>query len=214
MGPDSSRLAGASPPAPASGVSASAGWQRSDGVDSFSGAAARWFHHRAASVRRSTARPGLFGVVGHWVAGGEFDGFVRHLPSRRHARQTRTGSRHAVGNGRMGGWSIRGGRAISTAPTATARRRAAQCDIRRSALWRPGVAADRRSPAHRRRRPQKEDFRARDTASSAAPTRTAALTDRRRRRWRARWASDRTDIAVRHDASAPSPMRRPCAPRC
>ena len=108
--------------------SAAAGWQRSDGIDSFGGGGERdGFDNLAASLQIE-ARPSRairLGVVGHWVEGtSDYDGFdpltfLRADTLRRDQEPDRRGARLGERANGAAGRSRAEASPISTAPTAT-----------------------------------------------------------------------------------------------
>jgi vitamin B12 transporter len=191
------------------GVSAGAGWQRSDGVDSFGSDGERdGFEALAASLKTVWRRGGIeAGAVGHWVEGrSDFDGtdpitFLR--------ADTFDSTRNRIGAGRgwagyeAGGWSIRADAAYLDSAN---RNRLAGAPLNATFGDRLSLGAQvsRRLGSHLLVAAvdhEAEGFRARDTSFGGATNQ-----DRERSltgfvgQWRAEWAPLLvTDFAIRHD---------------
>ena len=208
---DSSRLTGRfAARAGDLGVSASAGWQRSDGVDSFGGGGERdGFTNRAASVKTVyRSGPVEFGAVGHWVAGrSQFDGFDPATFLRADTldeTRNRIAAVRGWGTGEWGGWSGHGEASYLDSANRN-RLDGAPLNATFGDRLTFGAQVSRRIGGHQLIAAvdhQKEDFRARDTAFFGGTDQ-----DRSRRltavagEWRARWSDAiETDIAVRHDS--------------
>jgi vitamin B12 transporter len=211
-GLDSSRLAAqGAAQAGGLGLSASAGWLRSDGIDSFgSGGERDGFENRHAGLKAVLApAEGIeIGAVGHWVEGrSEFDGYdptTFRLADTLDATQNRIGAVRAWGEGRFGGWSVT---ADASFLGSTNRNRVGATPLNRTAGQRftAGLQGSRSLGGHRliaAVEHEAEDFTARDQSFSG-------MTDQDRGRhltafvgeWQARWsAAFSTDIAVRHDS--------------
>ena len=193
------------------GVMASAGWLRSDGIDSFGAGGDRdGFDNRAASLRVE-ARPsaGLrVGVTGHWIEGrSDYDGFDPVFFTRADtadSTENRIAAVRGWGQGIWGGWTLD---ADASWLDSANRNRLAGAPLNgtfgdRLAL---GAQLSRRIGGHRLIAAiahEKEDFRARDTVFFGG-------TDQHRSRrltaivgeWRAEWSdSIVTDVALRHDS--------------
>ena len=209
---DTSRLAGAyAGRAGAVGFAASAGWQRSDGIDSFGAGGERdGFENRAAAVKVE-ARPSAtvrFGVVGHYIEGdSEYDGFDP-ATFRRADTLDETENRIAAVRGwaaaERDGWAAQ----VEASYLDSANRNLlAGAPLNRTFGDRTALGAQvsRRIGGHlliAAVEHQAEDFRARDTAFFGATEQdrgrslTALVGE-----WRAEWSPALvTDLAVRRDA--------------
>ncbi len=192
------------------GIAASAGWLRSDGIDSFGEGGERdGFDNRAASLKAELRPSGAvrFGLVGHWIEGrSDYDGFDP-LTFLRADTRDQTESRIAAvrgwGAGTWGGWSAR---AQASYLDSANRNRLGGAPLNSTFGDRLTLGAQiaRRIGGHQLIAAldhEQEDFRARDTAFFGG-------TDQNRSRsltafvgeWRAEWsAAVITDLAVRHD---------------
>lgn len=193
------------------GLVASAGWQRSDGVDSFGGGGERdGFDNRAASLKVE-ARPSAairLGVTGHYIeADSDFDGFDPLFFTRADtldSTRNRIAAVRGWAEGRWGDWTISADASYLDSANRNFLAGAAQnqTDGDRLSL---GAQLTRQLGGHRitvAAEHQAEDFRARDTAFGG-------FTDQDRGRhvtalvgeWRAEWAEWAvTDVAFRHDS--------------
>jgi vitamin B12 transporter len=193
------------------GVMASAGWLRSDGIDSFGAGGERdGFDNRAASLKVE-ARPTQalrFGVVGHWIDGrSEYDGF-NPVTFQRADTLDETSNRIAAvrgwASGDWGGWSAR---ADASYLDSANRNRLAGAPLNstfgdRAAF---GAQVSRRLGGHLltvAAEHEAENFRARDAAYFGGTDQ-----DRSRRltafvgEWRGEWSrAVTTDLALRHDS--------------
>ena len=191
------------------GLTAAAGWQSSDGIDSFGAGGERdGFDSLTASLKAvHRSGPLELGAVGHWVEGeSEFDGFDP-LTFRRadtlDSTRNRIGAARLWGSAAWDGWSVRA--EVSYLDSAN-RNRLAGAPLNSTFGDRLTVGAQlsRRLGRHQliaAVERQQEGFRARDTAFFGA-------TDQERERdvtafvgeWRAQWTETLiTDVAVRHD---------------
>jgi len=194
----------------ATGFAAAAGWQRSDGIDSFAEAGERdGFESRFAALK-AVHRSGPFelGAVGHWIEGrSDYDGFDP-VSFRRadtlDATENRIGAVRGWGMFESGRWSAR---AEASWLDSANRNRLAGAPLNRTdgARLTLGAQLSRRLGRHLLVAAvdrQEEDFRARDTAFAGATAQ-----DRARAatafvgEWRAEWSDAvTTDIAVRRDS--------------
>lgn len=193
------------------GVMASAGWQRSDGIDSFGAGGDRdGFDNLAASLKLE-ARPsdaiGL-GLVGHWIQGtSQYDGFDPLTFLRADTRdetRNRIGAVRGWAEGHRGGWTLRGGASYLDSAN---RNRLGGAPLNGTFGDRLTLDAQlsRQLGGHRITAAvehESEDFRARDAAYFGGTDQ-----DRSRRltalagEWRAAWSpAIVTDLALRHDS--------------
>ena len=193
------------------GVMASAGWLRSDGVDSFGAGGERdGFDNKSASLKVEV-RPSAairLGVTGHWIGGkSQYDGFDPLTFLRADTldeTRNRIGAVRGWGSGEWGGWRIY---ASASWLDSANRNRLAGAPLNSTFGDRLTLAAQlsRRLGGHRliaAVEHEKEDFRARDTAFFGGTDQ-----DRSRRltafagEWRAEWSPALvTDLALRHDS--------------
>jgi vitamin B12 transporter len=193
------------------GLAGSAGWMRSDGIDSLGGGGERdGFENRHASLKAVFApADGVeAGAVGHWLEGeSEFDGYD---PATFLRSDTLDSTRNRLGavrgwvDAELGGFEL-GGHASFLA--STNRNRLGPSALNRTAGERLtlGAQASRGFGGHRLTAAvehQAEDFRARDqvyfggTDQDRSRDLTAFVGE-----WRADWSNAlSTDIAVRHDS--------------
>ena len=190
------------------GLAATAGWQRSDGIDSFGGGERDGFDTLSASLR-AVYRGGDVeaGAVGHWIEGtSEYDGFdpVTFLRSN---TLDETDNRIAAARGWITGewdsWRLTG--EVSYLDSAN-RNTLAGAPLNRTFGDRAtlGAQLSRRIGGHLligAVEHQAEDFRARDdnfgggTDQDRSRNLTALVGE-----WRAEWGNAfATDVAVRHD---------------
>jgi vitamin B12 transporter len=190
---------------------ATAGWMRSDGIDSFDGHGDRdGFENRSTSLK-AVFRPDSeieMGAVGHWVEGeSEYDGLdllTFRRADTRDATSNRIGALRAWAEAERGGWTAK----LDGSFLASANRNLlAGAPLNRTSGRRFTVGAQlsREVGDHLvtlAGEHQGEDFRARDQAFFGA-------TDQDRSRdldaaiveWRAEWAPWlTTDVALRHDS--------------
>jgi vitamin B12 transporter len=193
------------------GVMASAGWQRSDGIDSFGAGGERdGFDNLAASLKLE-ARPSdsvTIGAVGHWIQGtSQFDGFdpVTFLRADTlDETKNRIAAVRGWMQGRWGGWSLDAGASyldsanhnwLAGAPlnSTFGNRLAFDAQLSRQIGGHRIIAAVEH---------ESENFQARDTQFFGG-------TDQDRSRWltavigewRAEWSpAIVTDLALRHDS--------------
>jgi len=193
------------------GIVASAGWLRSDGIDSFgSGGERDGFDNRAASLKVE-ARPSdsvRLGITGHYIeADSDFDGFDPLLFTRADtldSSENRIAAVRAWAEGRWAGWTA----SASAAYLDSANRNFLTGAPRNQSYGDRltlGAQLSRRLGNHLltvAAEHSEEDFRARDTAF-------AGFTNQDRGRhvdaavgeWRAEWTDWAiTDLAVRHDS--------------
>jgi len=211
-GLDSARLSGQfAGRSGAIGLSGSAGWIRSDGIDSLGGGGERdGFENRHASLKAVAAvRDGVeVGAVGHWLEGeSEYDGYdpVTFLRADTlDATRNRLGAVRGWADAKLGAWDLG---AEASYLSSTNRNRLGAAPLNRTAGERLtlGAQASRVFGGHRLTAAverQTEDFRARDQVYFGG-------TDQDRERsltafvgeWRAEWSDVfTTDIAVRHDS--------------
>ncbi|MFN3389518.1 MAG: TonB-dependent receptor plug domain-containing protein, partial [Allosphingosinicella sp.] len=193
------------------GLSASAGWQRSDGIDSFAGGGERdGFENRSASAKAVFAPvPALeLGLVGHWMEGeSEFDGYDPATFARADTLDA-TDNRIAAGRAwalwRQDGWRLSAD--LSHLDSAN-RNRVGAAPLNRTAGARTTASGQiaRTLGGHSliaAAEHQAEDFKARDqvyfggTDQDRARSLTALVGE-----WRAQWTDAfSTDLAVRHDS--------------
>lgn len=211
-GLDSGRLAGTgSVQSGAFGLSGSAGWLRSDGIDSLGGGGERdGFSNRHASLKAAyEVRDGVrIGAVGHWVEGTtEFDGYDPATFQRSDTldeTRNRLGAVRGWAEASVSGWELSGG--VSYLASSN-RNRVGAAPLNRTAGERLTVSGQvsRAFGGHRftaAAEHQAEDFRARDqvyfggTDQDRARSLTALVGE-----WHADWAPIfSTDVAVRHDS--------------
>lgn len=191
------------------GLVASAGYMRGDGVDSFGAGGERdGFETFAASLKAAhRSGPLEIGAVGHWIEGvSEYDGFDPVTFRRADTldeTENRIGAVRGWAGFEQGGWSAR----VEASWLGSANRNfLAEAPLNRTAGARLtlGAQLSRQFGRHRltaAAETQEEDFRARDTAFFGG-------TDQERSRslnafvaeWRADWTGfATTDVAVRHD---------------
>ncbi|MBX3562078.1 MAG: TonB-dependent receptor [Sphingomonas sp.] len=191
------------------GLTASAGWQRSDGIDSFGANGERdGFETFAASLKAVYRSGGIeAGAVGHWIEGtSQFDGFDPLTFLRADTldeTKNRIGAVRGWFSGEWDGWGVRAEAAYLDSAN---RNRLGTTPLNgtfgdRLTL---GLQASRRIGGHlivAAVDHNEEDFRARDTQYFGGTDQ-----DRSRRntafvgQWRAEWVPGVvTDVAVRHD---------------
>jgi vitamin B12 transporter len=193
------------------GVMASAGWQQSDGIDSFGAGGERDGFGSLSASLRIEARPSgpiRFGLTGHYVEGdSDYDGFDP-LAFQRADTLDRTENRIAAvrgwASGEWDGWSAQGHASYLDSAN---RNLLAGAPINSTFGDRLtlGGQLSRRIGGHRLTAAiehEAEDFRARDTGYFGGTNQ-----DRGRHltafagEWRAEWSEWAvTDLAVRHDA--------------
>ncbi|HEY7808748.1 MAG TPA: TonB-dependent receptor [Allosphingosinicella sp.] len=211
-GLDSVRLAGSGAVRSGGfGLAGSAGWLRSDGIDSLGGGGERdGFRNGHASLKAAyQVREGVrIGAVGHWVEGSsEFDGYD---PATFQRADTLDETRNRIGAVRgwaeaaLNDWEVRGGASYLASSN---RNRVGAAPLNRTAGERLTVSGQvsRAFGAHRftaAAEHQAEDFRARDqvyfggTDQDRSRSLTALVGE-----WHAEWAPVfSTDVAVRHDS--------------
>ena len=191
------------------GVTAAAGWQRGDGIDSFGAAGERdGFEHLAATVKAvGRTGPVEIGAVGHWIEGrSEYDGFD---PATFLRADTLDETRNRIGavrgwvDAEWTGWSVE----AEAAYLDSANRNRLDGDPLNSTFGdriELGAQLSRRLGGHlliAAVEHQDEDFRARDSVYFGGTDQ-----DRSRRltgfvgQWRADWTDWlTTDLALRHD---------------
>ncbi len=191
-------------------LSASAGWQKSEGFDSFDGTGDRDGYENVSASLKAVYRPasGLeFGAVGHWIAGeSEFDG-LDPVTFRRadtlDSTRNRIGAFRTWAEARKGGWT---GRIEASFLASDNRNRLAGSPLNRTAGRRLTIGGQisREVKGHTvtlAAEHQGEDFQARDQVFFGA-------TDQDRSRdldaavfeWRAKWLPWlTTDFAIRRD---------------
>ena len=193
------------------GVMASAGWQRSDGIDSFGAGGERdGFDNLAASLKLE-ARPSdalTLGLVGHWIQGtSQYDGFDP-LTFLRADTLDETRNRIAAlrgwAEGRWGGWTLDADLSYLDSANRNILGGAPLNSTFGDRLT-FGAQLSRRIGGHRiiaAVEHEAEGFRARDTAYFGGTDQ-----DRSRRltalvgEWRAEWSpAVVTDLALRHDS--------------
>lgn len=192
------------------GITASGGWLRSDGIDSFGGGDRDGFDNLAASLKLE-ARPSdtiRLGVTGHYLeADSDFDGFDPVFFTRADtldSSENRIAALRGWAEGRWGGWTVSAN--LSYLDSAN---RNFLADARLNQTYgdrlTAGAQVSYRFSGHRltvAAEHQAEDFRARDTASGGFTNQdrgrhVSALVGE----WWAEWADwIITDIAVRHDS--------------
>ena len=191
------------------GVTAGAGWQRSDGIDSFgSGGESDGFDNLAASLK-AIARTGAveLGAVGYWTEGrSDYDGFDPNSFLRADTldrTDNRIGALRGWASARWGPWSAKAEASyIDSAnrnrlgPTPLNSTYGDRTTLGAQLGWRAGNHHLIAAIDHGR-----EHFRARDTAffggtdQDRARNQTALIGE-----WRAEWSPALvTDLAVRHD---------------
>lgn len=192
------------------GIAASAGWQGSDGIDSFGAGGERdGFENLAASLKLE-ARPSQIvrlGLVGHYIAGSsDYDG-TDPVTFRRADTLDRTKNRVGALRGWVaadwGGWSAKADASWLDSANRNFLGRAPLNQTYGSRLSLSGQAT-KRIGGHQLTgaiEHQAEDFSARDSAFGGATdqdrsrTATAAIAQ-----WRAEWSPIvSTDFALRHD---------------
>ncbi|TMJ19141.1 MAG: TonB-dependent receptor [Alphaproteobacteria bacterium] len=209
---DSSRLAGRyALTAGDIGVMASAGWLRSDGIDSFgSGGERDGFDNLSASLKVE-ARPSSsirLGLVGHYIAGdSEYDGFDPLFFTRADTldeTKNRIAAVRGWALGEWGGWSAEGQASYLDSANRNLLAGAAINSTFGDRLT-LGAQLSRRIGGHRLTAAiehEDEGFRGRDTGyfggtDQARSRRLTAFAGE----WRAQWADwIVTDLAARHDA--------------
>ena len=193
------------------GLVASAGWLRSDGVDSFgSGGERDGFDNRAASLkvemRPSTAV--RLGVTGHYIeADSDFDGFDPAFFTRADtldATENRIAAARGWAEGRWGGWTVGANASYLDSANRNFLAGAAQNQTYGDRLA-FGAQASRQLGNHLltiAAEHHAEDFRARDTVFFGGTNQdrgrhvTALVGE-----WRAQWTAFAvTDVALRHDS--------------
>jgi vitamin B12 transporter len=192
------------------GVMASAGWLRSDGIDSFGAGGERdGFDNLTASLKVE-ARPSdaiSLGVVGHWIQGtSQYDGFDPLTFLRADTldeTRNRIAAARGWAEGRWGGWTINGGASYLDSAN---RNRLDGAPLNSTFGDRLTLDAQlsRQIGGHRiiaAVEHESENFRARDAAFFGGTDQ-----DRSRRltafagEWRAEWSpAIVTDLALRHD---------------
>lgn len=190
-------------------LSASAGWQRSDGIDSFGGNGERDGFENVTASLQAVYRSGPFevGAVGHWIEGtSEFDG-TDPVTFRRADTLDETKNRIGAVRGwvswEQDGWAVSG----EASYLDSANRNRLGDDPLNSTFGDRltlGAQVSRRIAGHQLIAAidhQEENFRARDTAFLGGTDQ-----DRSRRvtafvgEWRADWTPWlATDVALRHD---------------
>ena len=192
------------------GVTAAAGWQRSDGIDSFGAGGERdGFENFAATVKAAgRTGPVEIGAVGHWIEGrSEYDGFD---PATFLRADTLDETRNRIGavrgwiDAEWGGWSVD----LEAGYLDSANRNRLNGDPLNSTFGDRidlGAQLSRRLGGHlliAAIEHQDEHFRARDSVYFGGTDQ-----DRSRRltgfvgQWRADWAGWlTTDLALRHDS--------------
>jgi vitamin B12 transporter len=192
------------------GIAASAGWLRSDGIDSFGGGERDGFDNRQASLRMEARPAGAirFGLVGHWIEGrSEYDGFDPATFLRANTldeTENRIAAVRGWASGNWGNWSA----SVDASYLDSANRNilaGAPLNSTFGDRLSFGAQLSYRAGGHRlivAAEHQAEDFRARDTAFFGATNQ-----DRGRHldalvgEWRAEWSEAIvTDLAVRHDS--------------
>jgi vitamin B12 transporter len=193
------------------GITASAGWLGSDGVDSFGAGGERdGFDNLAASLKLE-ARPSAairLGVTGHYIEGeSDFDGFdpVTFLRAdTRDSTRNRLAAVRGWAEGRWGGWTV-----SADASWLDSANRNFLADAPQNQTWGDrltlGAQVSRQLGGHRltlAAEQQAEDFRARDTAFGGFTNQdrgrhvTALVGE-----WWGEWTDWLvTDLAVRHDS--------------
>ncbi|MEA3043321.1 MAG: vitamin transporter [Sphingomonadales bacterium] len=193
------------------GVMASAGWLKSDGIDSFGGGGERdGFDNKAASLRIEARPSGAIrlGLTGHWIEGtSDYDGFDP-LTFLRADTRDRTRSRIAAvrgwAQGHWGGWTLDADASYLDSANRN-RLDGAPLNSTFGDRLTLGAQLSRQIGGHRITAAlahEAEDFRGRDTAFFGGTDQ-----DRSRRltalvgEWRAEWSDAIvTDLALRHDS--------------
>ena len=192
------------------GVSASAGWIRSDGIDSFARTGERdGFENRNAGVKLVLdAAEGIrAGIVGHWIEGDSaFDGFdpvTFRRADTLDATANRIRAARLWGEAERGGWSLLLDASILGSAN---RNRTGAVPLNRTFGERrtAGAQLSRTLAGHRLTAAlehEAEEFRARDQGYSGATDQDRARSlDGLVGQWRADWSPIfSTDLAVRHD---------------
>ncbi len=191
------------------GLTASAGWQRSDGIDSFGANGERdGFETVAASLKAVYRAGGIdAGIVGHWIEGtSEYDGFDPVTFQRADTldeTKNRIGAVRGWFSGEWDGWGVRAEAAYLDSANRN-RLGAAPLNSTFGDRLTLGAQVSRRMGGHlvvAAIDHNEEDFRARDTQYFGGTDQ-----DQSRRntafigQWRAEWMPGVvTDVAVRHD---------------
>lgn len=192
------------------GLSGSAGWIKSDGIDSFGAGGERdGFENRSASLKAvyAPSPAGEIGVVGHWIEGtSEFDGFDPVTFQRADtldATKNRVMAVRGWARTSLGGWGLQ----VDGSYLDSANRNRLADDPLNSTFGERFTLGGQLSKTLGRHRftvaaeHEAETFRARDQVYFGG-------TDQRRSRdltavigeWRANWSEMiGTDVAVRHD---------------
>ncbi len=192
------------------GIVASAGWLRTDGMDSFgAGGEQDGFVNLAASLK-AEARPSAairLGITGHYIeADSDFDGFDP-VTFRRADTLDRTGNRIAAlrgwAEGRWGGWTVSANASYLDSANRNFLGTLPQNQTHGDRLT-LGAQVSRRLGGHQliaAAEHGREEFRARDSAFGGFTNQdrgrhlTAFVAE-----WRAEWTAWAvTDLAVRHD---------------
>jgi vitamin B12 transporter len=191
------------------GVMASAGWLRSDGIDSFGGGERDGFDNLSGSLKIE-ARPTdaiSLGVVGHWIQGtSEYDGFDPLTFLRAETgdeTRNRIAAVRAWAQGRWGGWTASAGASYLDSAN---RNRLDGAPLNSTFGDRLSLDAQlsRQFAGHRITAAvehESEDFRARDAVyfGGTDQDRSRSLTAFAGE-WRAEWSpAIITDLALRHD---------------
>ena len=191
------------------GLAAAAGWQNSDGIDSFGAGGERDGFDSFTATLKAVHRSGPIelGAVGHWVEGeSEYDGFD---PFTFRRADTFDSTRNRIGAARVwasAAWDDWSARAEASYLDSANRNRLAGAPLNSTFGDRLtlGAQLSRRLGGHQliaAVERQNEGFRARDTAFFGATEqdRERALTALVGE-WRAQWTGSLiTDVAVRHD---------------
>ncbi|WP_129794605.1 TonB-dependent siderophore receptor [Sphingosinicella sp. CPCC 101087] len=191
------------------GINAAAGWQRSDGIDSFGGGGERDGFDQFNATLKAVYRTGGFeaGATGHWVEGSsQFDGFdpVTFLRADTlDETENRIGATRAWASYEANDWSVQGEAAYLDSANRN-RLAGAPLNVTFGDRLTFGGQVARQLGSHRlivAVDHQSEGFRASDTAFGGATAQ-----DRERRlaglvgEWRAEWSEAvATDVAVRRD---------------
>ena len=193
------------------GIAASAGWLRSDGIDSFGAGGERdGFDNRAASLKVE-ARPSEaihFGITGHYLeADSEFDGFDPVFFTRADtldSTENRVAAVRGSAEGNWGGWTLSADASYLDSANRNFLAGAPQNQTYGDRLT-LGAQVSRHLLGHRLTAAvehQAEDFRARDTAFGGF-----TIQDRGRHltafvgEWHAEWTAWAvTNLAVRQDS--------------